>query len=217
MRADLHFHTARSDGTASPRTMVKLIGERGLDGFSPTDHDTAGDITEYRALAREYGLFYISGIEITTEKGHLLLYTTPDRGERLREVEPFKPISYYLEKASLLDFLVFPAHPFDYLRLGIGREVFHHPWSGVETFNGSTVFPLSNRRAEKAARAMHLPGIGGTDAHTPDYVGYAYTEADASTAEDFVACMKKGSVSPGGSHTTLVAYCRRMVESKIFK
>jgi predicted metal-dependent phosphoesterase TrpH len=217
MRADLHFHTTVSDGIASPDVMVSMVKKRGLDGFSITDHDNPGNVKKYEQLAAENDLVYISGMEITSEKGHLLVYCLPERAGVLREFVPLQPIKFYIEKAQDLDVVIAPAHPFDYFRHGMGTSVFEYKWSAVETFNGSTVFPFANRRAQKAASTLKVPEIGGSDAHTQYYVGFVYTEAEASTAGEFLNQVVKGNTSVGGSHLNVVQFSRRILKSKIFK
>lgn len=217
MKIDLHFHTTRSDGMASPDIMIKVVKKRGLDGFSVTDHDTAGDVRHYRELARKYSLLYICGIEITTAEGHLLGYCTPDRAEILKEFKPLQPVEYYIERSEDVNVLLVPAHPFDYFRHGMGNTIFEYHWSALETFNGSTVFPFSNRRAEKAAEILNLPEIGGSDAHTRYYVGLAYTEAEASIPEELLDQIKKGHTTVGGKHLNMFQFSRRLVKSKILK
>ena len=217
MKADLHFHTTYSDGTASPEIMVSMVKKRGLDAFSITDHDIPGDIPAYERLARKNGLVYVSGMEVTADKGHILVYCLPGNAEILREFKPFNPIQYYIEKANACNAVIAPAHPFDYFRHGMGTIVSTYSWTAFETFNGSTVFPFSNRRAQKAARTLGIPEIGGSDAHTRYYVGLAYTEAEASTAEELLDTIRRGETSVGGSHLNVFQFSRRILISKIFK
>lgn len=216
MKFDLHFHTTVSDGAAPAEVMISLIKKRGLDGFSVTDHDSPGHIQKYRKLARKYDLVYVSGMEITADKGHILVYCLPDTAEILKEFGPFKPIQYYVEKAKDLDVIIAPAHPFDYFRHGMGTTIFTYTWDAVETFNGSTVFPFANRRAQKVAKTLHVPEIGGTDAHTVYYVGSAYTEADVSDAEELLTSIRKGKTSVGGNHINPVQFSCRIF-NRIFK
>jgi predicted metal-dependent phosphoesterase TrpH len=217
MNLDLHVHTTASDGTASPEEMVAVISQRGLDGFSITDHDTPGDAANYEALASEYGLVHIPGIEITTLEGHLLAYTTPENSAVLGEFEILKPPSYYISKASTTDVILSPAHPFDYFRHGMGSQVYNYPWTALETFNGSTVFPFANRRAHAAAEALHLPEIGGSDAHTIYYVGKAYTEVEATNLEEVIPKIREGACTVGGAHINPLQFTRRVLKSKMFK
>ncbi|MGC1119935.1 MAG: PHP domain-containing protein [Candidatus Methanofastidiosia archaeon] len=217
MKLDLHLHTTVSDGTASPEEMVAVISRRGVDGFSITDHDTPGDAAEYEALAQKYGLVYIPGIEITTQVGHLLVYTVPENSDILGEFEILKPLSYYVSKAATTDSILSPAHPFDYFRHGMGSQIYGYTWTALETFNGSTVFPFANRRAHAAAERLHLPETGGSDAHTIYYVGKAYTEVEASTPQEVITKIKEGACAAGGVHIGPLQFTRRILKSKMFK
>lgn len=217
MKFDLHFHTTVSDGAAPPEIMINLVKKRRLHGFSVADHDNPGDVKFYNQLAEKYGLVCVSGMEITAREGHVLLYTMPDNAHVLHEFVPRQPVHVYITQAADSDVVIAPAHPFDYFRHGMGSAMYDYTWSAVETFNGSTVFPFANRRARKAARILNAPEIGGSDAHTPYYVGKAYTEADAFTAEEVIACIKKGETTTGGTHINALQFSRRVVKSKMFK
>jgi predicted metal-dependent phosphoesterase TrpH len=217
MKIDLHFHTTASDGIAPPEEMVRTIQKRGLNGFSVTDHDTPGDIDYYQRLAEKYELVYIPGMEITAVEGHLLVYTTPENTDILSTITPHQPIQYYQDKTRTHNIILAPAHPFDYFRHGMGRTLFDYSWDAVETFNGSTVFPFANYRASKAAHSLSLPIIGGSDAHTPYYVGFVYTEANADTAKDFLSEIKTGKTMVGGTHLNVIQFSRRLITSKILK
>ena len=217
MKADLHFHTTHSDGTASPEAMVSMVRKRGLDAFSITDHDTPGDIKEYERLAKEHGLVYVSGMEVTSEKGHILVYCLPGNAEIFKEFKPFNPIQDYIEKAHACNAVIAPAHPFDYFRHGMGNAVCDYSWTAFETFNGSTVFPFSNRRAQEMAKTLNIPEIGGSDAHTRYYVGLTYTMVEASTAEELLDAIRRGETAVGGAHLNVFQFSHRMLISKIFK
>jgi predicted metal-dependent phosphoesterase TrpH len=217
MKLDLHVHTTASDGTASPEEMVAVISQRGLDGFSITDHDTPGDAEDYETLASEYGLVHIPGIEITTLEGHLLVYTTPGNSAVLGRFEILKPLSYYISKAATTDVILSPAHPFDYFRHGMGSQVYNYPWTALETFNGSTVFPFANRRAHAAAEVMHLPETGGSDAHTIYYVGKVYTEVEAINPQEVIPKIREGACTVGGAHISPFQFTHRVLKSNMFK
>ena len=137
--------------------------------------------------------------------------------EVLKEFKPLQPMEYYLEMGKDFNVLLVPAHPFDYFRHGMGNTIFEYQWAALETFNGSTVFPFSNRRAKKAADILNLPEIGGSDAHTRYGVGLTYTEVEAFTATDLLNQVKKGHTSVGGKHLTMFQFSRRLLKSKIFK
>lgn len=78
MRIDLHTHSARSDGTCTPRELVTLAAGAGLDVVALTDHDTAAGWAEAGAAADELGVGLVRGMEISClHEGrgvHLLAY-----------------------------------------------------------------------------------------------------------------------------------------------
>ena len=62
---DLHVHSNISDGTYSPSEVVKLASDRGVGVMALTDHDTVEGIEEAGAAAKEHGVVFIPGIEIS--------------------------------------------------------------------------------------------------------------------------------------------------------
>ena len=62
---DLHVHSNISDGTLSPKEVVKHASEMGVAVMALTDHDTIGGIAEASEAAAEYGVELIPGIEIS--------------------------------------------------------------------------------------------------------------------------------------------------------
>ena len=64
-RVDLHIHTSASDGTWSPRELIEKIKEVGISLFAVTDHDTVANVAEASRLAKEEGLYFLPGVEIT--------------------------------------------------------------------------------------------------------------------------------------------------------
>ena len=63
---DLHTHTDRSDGTASPAELLRAAAALGLEALGITDHDTMDGYDLTAALAAEAGLEVICGIELST-------------------------------------------------------------------------------------------------------------------------------------------------------
>ena len=65
MKIDLHIHTKTcSDGNLSIEDVFKEARERGIDLMSTTDHDSIDCQERAIALAREYGIAYITGVEL---------------------------------------------------------------------------------------------------------------------------------------------------------
>jgi predicted metal-dependent phosphoesterase TrpH len=63
---DLHLHTTASDGALAPAELVARAKAVGLTTISVTDHDTMGAAAEVEGLARDAGLDFVPGIELTT-------------------------------------------------------------------------------------------------------------------------------------------------------
>ena len=75
---DLHTHSSYSDGTLSPRTLVELAKDRGLDVLALTDHDSIAGIAEAREAATLAGIELVPGVEFSAEHDgtsiHVLAY-----------------------------------------------------------------------------------------------------------------------------------------------
>ncbi|MFE4198573.1 PHP domain-containing protein [Paenarthrobacter sp. NPDC056912] len=79
MRIDLHAHSNVSDGTETPAGVIISAVAAGLDAVALTDHDSTDGWEPASAAAREHGIAFVPGIEIScrTEQGisvHLLSY-----------------------------------------------------------------------------------------------------------------------------------------------
>lgn len=62
---DLHCHSTVSDGVLSPRDVALRARANGVDVWALTDHDEVGGLAEAGAAAREVGLQFITGVEIS--------------------------------------------------------------------------------------------------------------------------------------------------------
>lgn len=71
LNADLHCHSIVSDGTLSPEALAARAAANGVELWSLTDHDEIGGQARAAAAAREQGLPYLTGTEISiTFAGH---------------------------------------------------------------------------------------------------------------------------------------------------
>ncbi len=66
MRTDLHIHTTASDGRWTPERLIAGVLAEGIELFAVTDHDTVDNVLSTEALAREAGLAFLRGVEIST-------------------------------------------------------------------------------------------------------------------------------------------------------
>ena len=74
---DLHIHTTASDGTLTPREVVRRAADMGLRAVAITDHDTVLGHAEALSAGMDYGVEVVPGIEVSTRHGvsiHILGY-----------------------------------------------------------------------------------------------------------------------------------------------
>ncbi len=66
-RTDLHMHTTHSDGSYTPRDLIRYAKQKGLGCVSVTDHDTMSSFEECTDEAKKQGIELIPGIEISAQ------------------------------------------------------------------------------------------------------------------------------------------------------
>ena len=66
MNCDLHTHTNHSDGSCSPKELVKLAKEKNLI-IALTDHNTVSGVPEFLSEAEREGVRAIGGTEMSTD------------------------------------------------------------------------------------------------------------------------------------------------------
>lgn len=64
---DLHVHSLVSDGSYSPHDLAVHARAVGLSAFALTDHDNIAGNGEAAAAAREQGLDFLNGMELTVD------------------------------------------------------------------------------------------------------------------------------------------------------
>lgn len=79
MLIDLHTHSNISDGTQSPRELLRAAADAGVAVLALTDHDQSTGWEQGRQAAKELGVGFVPGMEITCHSPlgtsvHLLSY-----------------------------------------------------------------------------------------------------------------------------------------------
>lgn len=84
---DLHTHSQASDGTDSPAELVRKAADARLAAVALTDHDTLSGLDEAEDAARDCGIEFVRGCELSTrtEYGemHILGLWLPRKAEAL--------------------------------------------------------------------------------------------------------------------------------------
>ncbi len=90
--AELHTHSTASDGQHPPAEVARLCAEKGIAVWSLTDHDTLMGCRAAQDAARDHGITFIPGVEVSARHGcsvHVLGYgldpTDPDAQEFFEE------------------------------------------------------------------------------------------------------------------------------------
>ncbi|MDR1174242.1 MAG: PHP domain-containing protein [Treponema sp.] len=65
---DLHTHSTASDGSCSPRRLIREASGQGLSAIALTDHDTIDGLQEGRDEAEKLGIHFVPGIEVEIEQ-----------------------------------------------------------------------------------------------------------------------------------------------------
>lgn len=200
-RADLHIHTAASDGTAGVGAILGAVAARGdLDVIAIADHDRLDAALAAQAMARRRGdpFEVVVGEEISTRAGHLLglFLTTP--------IRPWRSIATTIAEVHAQGGLAIPAHPFlpyplcvsrrTLLRLLADPDPDVHP-DALEVFNPTTLGRRWHPRVVAFAAEHALPGIGDSDAHELHQIGQGWTGFPGHTAADLRRAILAGSTT----------------------
>jgi hypothetical protein len=62
---DLHTHSTASDGSLTPRQILDLARDTGIEAVALTDHDTIAGILEIKDIVPSYPVEFITGVEIS--------------------------------------------------------------------------------------------------------------------------------------------------------
>ena len=196
---DLHVHTKYSaDGRGSIQDYIKAARKKGLDGFAVCDHNLIKGAVKAVKIAKSYDDFVIiRGIEVSSEKGHIL-------GLGVTELIP-KHLSVEETVHKIVDAGGVPVAPHPY-RLASGikhKGVKAAKFAAVETLNNRSMHS-ENLRADTLAKDVKLPTTGGSDAHQPAEIGGAFTKFQTTNfdQDDLLDDIVKGRVKPQGTDSS---------------
>jgi hypothetical protein len=206
---DLHTHTRFGSNCSymEPAQLVQRAKEVGLDAACITEHNAVWEEDAIRALSEQGGFRVLAGMEVSTELGDVLVFGVRSRllsGSRIDELRGLVE-----EQGGLM----IAAHPFRaYSQPGAimdveeaaARPVFR--WvDAVEVFNGTSPSPEVEFGCAVLER-LCLPGVGGSDAHSPLSVGRCYTrfEREVASVEELVVELRAGRFQAVHSALSLV-------------
>jgi predicted metal-dependent phosphoesterase TrpH len=175
MKIDLHCHSKYShDNTLEPEVVIEEAIRKGLHGVCFTEHFSVGASNPVEKIEVPEGFLVFRGVEISTDRGHLLVYGLKDdswnRWSRNNYLDWAEVIRRVHEQGAICA----PAHPFRSWD-SLGEDLFEMDgFDAIETHNGHNL-EKENLKAIDAARRKNLPSIGGSDCHQRMQVGRAFT------------------------------------------
>lgn len=200
MYLDLHIHSCYSKDCSSPVDEILAQALKvGLGAIAICDHDAIEGSKEAEAFVEENGLdiLVIPGIEVTTNRGHVLILGIRQEFPKNRDPEDI------IRTARRQGGLIIAAHPFKGYPKSLG-DVTSLDVDAIETLNSRFVLGTFNKRAEKMAAGLDLPMLGNSDAHVVEMVGRAYTEIDTRPAIDAVfKAIRSNKTTVHGTRTPL--------------
>lgn len=94
---DMHIHTTYSDGTYSPKEVVKRAIKAGVCGIAVTDHDAVDGIKDALKFGRKYGIRVLPGVELSVDyynNTHILGYFpkgfTAEMAEKIEALKEYR-------------------------------------------------------------------------------------------------------------------------------
>jgi len=174
LKGDFHIHTYRSlDSNLTPEVIIKRAKDVGLDIIGVLDHGSVEGGKETEAMAKRIakGLVVFVGEEIKTKEGEIIAFNID------RTIPQFMDLIETCELVKKLGgFIVLP-HPFDSLRMGLGRSAYKilKYTDAVEGFNARSMFNRFNKKALRFSEESGLPIVAGSDAHFEEEIGKGIT------------------------------------------
>ncbi len=185
---DMHVHTVRgaADSSLTPEQLVEEARRIGLTGVNISEHDRVWEGHQIEEFRRSSGLFVSRGMEVSTDMGHMIVIGLDRyvagirRATELRKV--LDDIGGFMIVAHPFRHFFDPIHfrrdgkpPFDMTpEEAAERMPVFELVDEIEVANGGST-PRENRFALDVARVLGKRGIGASDCHSTNGVGYFVT------------------------------------------
>jgi len=216
-KADVHIHSGAGDGVASIADILEYVEYKtDLDLIAITDHDLLHGALEAKELAarKEYRFEVLVGMEITTLEGHLLAYDLE------RPVRMLLPLSRTIQLVHEQGGFCIVPHPMSWLTRSIGyrglRRILEDSSdrlsvAGLEVLNPTLAGRVIRDRVQTLNRERwHLAEVGGSDAHSLDFIGSGHTLFPGRSTEDFRLALEQRTTRGDGRFLDLEDHRRLM-------
>jgi len=206
---DLHVHSTdgSDDAGGTVEGYCKWVEARRkngyhIDGFVLTEHRRYVADADYSALAAQYNVRILRGIEMETDVGHVLVYgVNDDFLSRFDLTNISLPYADVFTAAAECGGIAVGAHS-GRPRIGLVEHVTERGVSLesvgiIEALNGGSS-DYENGRSFDLAEERGLGTVGGSDAHFVSALGRCLTEfdVDVTSNEELVAALRSGAFRP---------------------
>jgi predicted metal-dependent phosphoesterase TrpH len=155
------------------------------------------------------GMIVISGVEIETTEGHILVLgikNSPPKSLSVAETIDFA------RKEGGITIIPHPGIPF----VSVSDEIIRRSKpDAIETHNAKApFFRHFVEKNTKLAESLGLSKTGGSDAHSHRSVGDAYTivDADSRSVEDILEAIRRGRTQPEGEASNLIENIKTTIQ-----
>ncbi|KON79907.1 PHP domain-containing protein [Azoarcus sp. PA01] len=212
MWIDCHCHTKYSyDNWLEPVNLIRRARELGLDAVCITEHYSYEASEPVEQVGRDEGMLVLRGVEIATDRGHMLAYGVEDDGWNIWGRDNYLPLAEVVERINEIGGICVPAHPFREVGACLLEGVLDLTGlAALETHNGGNR-ESDNELAISAAQHMALPSLGGSDCHKTEAVGRCATQflQPVTDMKSFIAAVRagacRGGYFPGFTRAALAA------------
>jgi len=206
---DLHVHTEYSyDSTIPIDKLISFAKHRGLNGLAITDHDTMEGLHQFlKSIDIDDDFIVIPGIEVTTDRGHILLLNIEHY--ELRSKDFFEVVDY----ARSVDALIIIPHPIDPFRPFKGLNKVIDYVDGIEVANSSDILIKRHfRRLVKLVQEYGKVMTAGSDAHIIEAIGMSHIILDKEVhgKDELIEYIKCGYINVHLSRTPLTLRLRKL-------
>ena len=184
----MHVHTVRgaADSSLTPDQLIEEARRIGLTGVNISEHDRVWEPQLLEEFRERSGLFVSRGMEVSTDMGHMIVIGLDRyvpgirRAAELRRV--LDEVGGFMTVAHPFRHFFDPIHfrrdgrpPFEMTpeeaaeRMPVFKLV-----DEIEIANGGST-PRENQFALKVARVLGKQGVGASDCHSTNGVGYFVT------------------------------------------
>ena len=208
MLIDLHTHSypQSDDAFMAVDELIESAIFRGLDGVCLTDHDRFWSIDETRDLSQRHQFLVLSGSEINTDAGHVLVFGLDEYVFGLH-----KP-GFLQEKVTQRGGAMVAAHPHrrrfledpghlpeirEEMLENAAKDRIFQMCQAVEGLNGRAT-PVQNSFSHELSLRLEAKMTAGSDAHRPHQIGTAATmfEREITDLAGLIEELKAGRFRP---------------------